>query len=78
MGKTIQNEPGRALVIAGWGTYAVRPIDASTSRLLARARQPQGRASLAYLLTVEIPHFVMERRMLLGIKERAERLAASA
>ena len=24
-------------------------------------------------LTFEIPHFIMERRMLLGIKERAER-----
>jgi DNA-binding NarL/FixJ family response regulator len=30
-------EPGRALVIQGWGTYAVRPIDAHTSRLTARA-----------------------------------------
>jgi hypothetical protein len=66
-------EPGRALVIDGWGTYAVREIDANTSRLVARARQPRGWASLAYLLTVEIPHFVMERKMLLGIKERAER-----
>jgi hypothetical protein len=64
-------EPGRALVIVGWGTYAVRPIDANTSRLIARARRPKGWASLAYLLTVEIPHFVMERRMLLGIQERA-------
>ena len=25
-----------------------------------------------YLLTIEIPHFIMERRMLKGIKERAE------
>jgi hypothetical protein len=67
--------PGRALVIAGWGTYAIRPIDAHTCRLLARARHPKGWASLAYLLTVEIPHFVMERKMLLGIKARAERAA---
>jgi len=66
-------EPRRSLVIAGWGTYAIRPIDGRTSRLIARARHPKGWASLAYLLTVEIPHFVMERKMLLGIKERAER-----
>jgi hypothetical protein len=65
-------EPGRSLVIDGWGSYAVRPIDDQTSRLIARARQPRGLASLLYLLTVEIPHFVMERKMLLGIKERAE------
>jgi hypothetical protein len=65
-------EPRRSLVIAGWGTYAIRPIDGHTSRLIARARHPKGWTSLAYLLTVEIPHFVMERKMLLGIKERAE------
>jgi hypothetical protein len=68
-------EPGRSLVIAGWGTYAIRPIDARTCRLIARSRHPKGRDSFAYLLTVEIPHFVMERKMLLGIKERAERAA---
>ena len=31
--------------------------------------------SAAYAAFVELPHFVMERRMLLGIKERAERAA---
>jgi hypothetical protein len=65
-------DPGRALVIDGWGTYAVRPIDARSSRLIARARQPRGRGALAYLLTIEIPHFIMERKMLLGLKARAE------
>jgi hypothetical protein len=65
-------DPGRALVIDGWGTYAVRPLDAGRSRLIARARHPAGLASLIYLLTIEIPHFIMERKMLLGLKERAE------
>jgi hypothetical protein len=32
---------------------------------------------LAYLLLIEIPHFIMERKMLLGIKERAERESVS-
>jgi hypothetical protein len=31
---------------------------------------------LGYPLLVEIPHFVTERKMLLGIKERAERARA--
>lgn len=70
--KVVAVEPGRALVIEGWGSYVVRPIDARTSRLIARARHPRGWALMAYLLLVEIPHFVMERKMLLGIKERAE------
>lgn len=66
-------EPERALIIENWGAYAVRPLNAHTTRLIARARQPRGLGTLVYLLTIEIPHFVMERRMLLGIKERAER-----
>jgi hypothetical protein len=65
-------EPGRALVLAGWGTFAVEPVDATTSRLIARARQPRGVGQIVYALALEIPHFVMERRMLLGIKARAE------
>jgi hypothetical protein len=31
-----------------------------------------------YTLLLEIPHFIMERKMLLGIKERAERAAGTA
>ena len=71
--KVVAIEPERALVIENWGTYAVTPLDAHATRLIARARQPRGLGTLAYLLTIEIPHFVMERKMLLGIKERAER-----
>ena len=37
-----------------------------------RRCQPRGWGVLAYLLTLEIPHFIMERQMLLGLKERAE------
>ena len=29
--------------------------------------------SFAYGILLELPHFIMERKMLLGIKERAER-----
>jgi hypothetical protein len=31
---------------------------------------------LFYVLLIELPHFVMERKMLLGIKRRAERAFA--
>jgi hypothetical protein len=71
--KIVDVEPGRALVIEGWGTYALRRMDAHTTRLLARARHPGGWGALGYLLIVEIPHFIMERSMLLGLKQRAER-----
>jgi len=66
-------EPGRALVIANWGSYVVEPVDGTASRLIARAHVDRNRAALAYILGIELPHAIMERKMLLGIKQRAER-----
>jgi hypothetical protein len=68
-------EPGRALGLEGWGTFAVEPLGAHRTRLIARGAVPPGVAGVSYALLMEIPHFLMERRMLLGIKERAERAA---
>src|SRR5215216_7840794 len=65
-------EPGRAIVLEGWGAFVVDPIDEENTRVILRTRVPRG-AMLYYLLAVEIPHFIMERRMLEGIKERAEK-----
>lgn len=69
-------EPPRSLVIEGWGAYLVDPIDEHTSRLIARSHKDRTPASLVYLLTLELPHGIMERRMLLGIKQRAEAAAS--
>lgn len=75
-------DPPRSLTLENWGTFVVRPIDDSTSRLLVHTRGP-GRPSLGALplawlgfYLFEPAHFVMERGMLLGIKRRAERAAA--
>jgi hypothetical protein len=69
-------DPGRSLVIEGWGTYALEPIDANSTRLIARARQPRGWPTVWYALLIEIPHFIMERKMLLRLRDRAERSAS--
>jgi uncharacterized protein YndB with AHSA1/START domain len=69
-------EPGRALGLEGWGTFALEPIGAGRTRLIVRGGVPRGVAAVAYGVLMEIPHFLMERRMLLGIKERAERRRA--
>jgi hypothetical protein len=70
-------EPGRAIVLEGWGPFAVEALDESTTRVILRSRVPRRPSVLLYyLLAIEIPHFIMERRMLLGIKERAERAQA--
>jgi hypothetical protein len=62
----------RALAFEGGWYFALTPLE-ERSRLIARGRVPQGPLSLAYAVLLELPHFIMERRMLLGIKERAER-----
>lgn len=56
----------------GWGSFVVEPTDEKSTRAILRSRVPRGFAALYYLLTIEIPHFIMERKMLKGIKERAE------
>jgi hypothetical protein len=74
-------DEGRGFVLAGWGAFVVQPVDDHTSRLLVRTRG-DGRPSLTGialapfgLLVIEPAHFIMQRGMLLGIKERAEQLA---
>ena len=77
-------EPERALVldvgpsVASWG-FILQKIDERTTRLYARFRldaDPRPLWRLLYALAIDIPHFVMERKMLLGIKQRAERVEA--
>lgn len=67
-------EPGRALVLRGcnW-TFAVEKRDAQQTRVVMRGRQARGWGAAYDVLLIELPHFLMERRMLLGIKRQAER-----
>ena len=69
-------EPCRALVLEQWGVFAVLPEGPARSRLVIRSRvgdphAPVWAAALSFTL-FEIPHFIMERGMLRGIKARAE------
>jgi hypothetical protein len=76
--RVAQIEPGRAMVLENWGAFVVRPVDDRTSRVHVRMRG-DGHPSVlgvalgpASLLVFEPAHFIMERRMLLGIRDRAE------
>jgi hypothetical protein len=71
-------EPKRVLALQNWGAFVLTPMGEGRTRLIVRGRGQRGLASLAYTLFLEIPHFIMERKMLLGIKERAERAASTA
>jgi hypothetical protein len=63
-----------------WGFY-LEALDERTTRLVVRSRAAWAdtlAARLARPLLLEPVHFVMEERMLRGIRERAERTACSA
>jgi hypothetical protein len=76
-------ESGRALVLGGddaqlgshsW-VFFLEPIDERTTRLIVRSRDsypPTLGSFVIWRVITEPLHFVMERKMLLGIKRRAE------
>lgn len=68
-------EPNHVLILGGWGAFVVQRSNDAT-RLIVRTRgagEPNVALAPLGLLMFEPAHFIMERRMLLGIKERAER-----
>ena len=77
--RVITVDPGRTLVLEGWGAFVIQPVGASRSRLLVRSTiggpdTPVWAAAMTFSL-FELPHFIMERKMLLTIKDLAERRA---
>jgi len=70
--------PGRAIVLENWGSFVLLPVDSATTRMFVRTRGP-GDASVAGLVlgplnvfVFEPAHFIMQRGMLRGIRDRAE------
>ena len=69
-------QPGRALVLQNWGAFVLVPSEDGRTRFIIRstvshAAIPAWAAALEFM-TFEIPHFIMERRMMLTIKRLAE------
>jgi len=64
------SEPGYALVLEMFGAHVIVPIDEHTTRLIVRGQS--GPASPVKTMIVDPVVFTMERRMLLGLKARAE------
>lgn len=68
---------GRALALEGW-IFLLEPVEPFATRLIARTYAsdlppgPWWSRALYRLLMNELTHFIMERRMLIGIKRRAE------
>jgi menaquinone-dependent protoporphyrinogen IX oxidase len=76
----VRIDPGRTLVLQGYDggtwTFHLDPVDLETTRLVVRGRTPADQSVVGRVvryLVYELPHFVMERGMMRGIKVRAER-----
>jgi hypothetical protein len=60
---------------SGTWTFLLDPIDGHATRLILRSRGAQAQSFVAMLfgrLVFDPIHFIMERKMMLGIRERAE------
>ena len=78
-------EPYRALVLSGnddgfaWAwQFGLYPLDETQTRLVSRnrVRVPPSLGSWLFMRVIEPAAFLMTRRMLLGLRRRAETLAA--
>jgi hypothetical protein len=74
--------PGGATFAGSW-SFVLEPApgDVASTRLIVRWRATSSNRPLlavVYVLLIEVPHFVMDRAMLRGFKQRAESAVASA
>jgi hypothetical protein len=72
--------PPEALVLHQWGAFVIVPGPDGRTRLLVRSTVSNRHIPVwvagVNFVAFELPHFIMQRKMLLGIKTRAERSAA--
>jgi hypothetical protein len=76
--RVLEFQPSRVLFLENWGAFALVPIDQHTTRFYIRTQGRPGDDPSVLWSPIEMfvfqpAHFIMQRRMMLGIKERAER-----
>ena len=67
-------EPERTFVLENWGTFLLQEISANQTRLIVRTQNIEpSKIWRTVIRYIGLPHhYIMERRMLMGIKERVE------
>jgi hypothetical protein len=69
-------DPGHALVLENWGAFVLVPMADGRTRLLIRSTISNERipvwAAAVNLTAFELPHFIMQRKMMLTIKALSE------
>ena len=67
-------DPGKSFVLKNWGCFLLNAIDSTRTRLIVRTHGQSltnWKDHLTYFFTMPL-HYLMERRMLIGIKKRSE------
>ncbi|MFO7681936.1 MAG: hypothetical protein R6X34_17975 [Chloroflexota bacterium] len=67
-------QPGESFVIQNWGAFVLKKIDAQQTRFIVRTHgqnPPNLRSKIGDFFSMSA-HYIMERRMMLGFKARAE------
>ncbi len=67
-------KPGESFVLKGWGAFVVKDINSRQTRLIVRTHGwelPSFKSMGGYFIMMPL-HYIMERRMLMGIKAKAE------
>jgi hypothetical protein len=72
--KVLEAKQGQSAVLENWGGFLLIPIDVHSTRLIIRThgKKPDGVFDIFSSRIFDAMHHVMERRMLLGIKDLAE------
>ena len=68
-------EPGETFVLDNWGTFLLKEMNGQQTRLIVRTQEVTNKRNewLKVSSYIEVPlHFIMERRLLMGVKARAE------
>ncbi|MBN2118896.1 MAG: hypothetical protein JW730_20170 [Anaerolineales bacterium] len=78
--RVVAVEPGKSFVLENWGAFVLKEIDSKRIRLLVRTHGqplPDLKSKIEDFLFMPL-HYIMERRMLMGMKAQAEGIRLSA
>ena len=74
--RVTEAQPGRALVLDSWGAFVLEPLSDGQTRFIIRSTMSNARvpawAAALNMMAFQLPHFIMERKMMLQIKTLAE------
>lgn len=78
--EVVSVEPGKSFVLKNWGAFVLKEINSKQTRLIVRTHEghlPDLKSKIEDFIFMPL-HYIMERRMLMGIKSQVEGARLSA